>query len=183
MIYTNRTLETIFNEKDNTRKVELSNIYGKEITLETTKDFNPKVFFIKQGFNRLLNIKQDRKNIKVANELTEDIYLILDLQDYKIFNNNSALLQDSSCEKFETVKTFKLQNRACNCNWGIHIIKAPKEEISVLKLVLTSGKENYITIVNGYVRTHLSSDLVDRYFKKAGIKKSLSDFKFDLLIK
>lgn len=183
MIYTNKTLETIYNEIDNSRSIELSNLYGKEITLGTTKVFNPKIFFIKQGFNRLLNITEEYDGIKVSNTLTDDIYLILDLQDYKIFNTNSALLQDGSKKKFKTIETFKLQNRSCTCNWGIHIIKAPKEEISVLKLVLTSGKENYITIVNGYVRTHLSADAVNKYFKKSNINKSIEDFKFDLLIR
>ena len=169
MIYTNKVLEIVNEGKG--RKAELSSLYGKSLGIEL-KNVHPKVFFIGTSFNSSLNIEKQKKTGKTIivqeyeKEKSDDLYLILDLQDYKLFKNDSVLMGVVGAKEFEVIEDYKLSNRSNTCKWDIFILKAPKEKFSILKMHLTSGREEYITICDGFVRCHTSKDSLKRYIQK-----------------
>lgn len=146
MLYTNVVLE--FSKNSKMEKVlELSNTYGFFVSLKTQENMNEQIKFLAPKFHRLITLKEVDGKLNVFNEKDDDIYIILDLYDYKNFKENAAL---SEAEKnhFKILKNFSHHNRNNDCKWNTVILKytGKKEDLSILRYKTTGGKINYIVV-------------------------------------
>lgn len=172
MFYTNRGLEII--EKKKERKLEILDTYGKTLEeIHVDKGVSDKMISIHGKFHNNLSLEFNKNGITLVNKKDEDIYIVLDLLDYKCFQRNSVLLKLKGDNGFESLKYHRTANRCGRCKWGLHILKAPKREFSILKMYTTSGNEKYLTIYKNFVMLHSKGTLLE-YIKHFNI-----DFKLD----
>lgn len=178
MLYTNRGLEIIENEND--RKLELINMYDKKVLIPIDKRVSDKLLMVQGKFHKFLSLEEDNGNLKLVNRKDNDLYLILDLLDYKCFQRNSVLLTLKGDTGFETLRYFRTNNRCNRCTWGLHVLKAPKREFSILKIFTTSGTEKYLTIYKGFIMLH-SLESLNSYIQNNGIDFDIQTSEWELL--
>ena len=82
------------------------------------------------------------------NSKSDNLYLVLDLLDYKIFKTNSKIEVASGLEvTFDKVDQHNLKNRL-KTNWTISILEAIGNGFGVLRLTTTSGRISYLLVNN-----------------------------------
>lgn len=180
MLYTNRSLEII--EENGRRKLEISNLYNREISIPIDKKVSEKLISVQGKLHKYLSLESNGRYLKLTNKNEEDLYIILDLLDYKCFRRNSVLLTLKGDKGFKTLRYYRTVNRCDKCRWGLHILEAPKREFSILKMYGTSGIEKYLTIYRGFIMMHTTESLV-QYIKDYNIKFDLSSAEWELLKK
>lgn len=179
MLYTNRGLEII--EKDNIRNLEILNMYDRNITIPIDEKVSNKLMMIQGKFHKFLSLEEDKNgNLKLVNKKDKNLYIFLDLLDYKCFQRNSVLLKLKDDNGFETLRYFRTNNRCNKCTWGLHILKAPKRDFSILKMFTTAGKEKYLTVYKGFVMLHSIDSLKD-YIEKFNIDFDINKLEWELL--
>ncbi len=172
MLYTNRGLEII--KKGDDRILEILDMYGNRLEeIYIDKKVSNQLISVQGKLHENLSLKVDNNKITLVNEKDDNIYVILDLLDYKCFQRNSVLLKLKGDTGFDTIKYFRTSNRCDRCKWGLHILKAPKREFSILKMYSTSGSEKYLTIYKTFIMLHSKESLL-KYINNYNI-----DFKLD----
>lgn len=179
MLYTNRGLEII--EKDNKRHLEVLNIYDKNITIPIDEKVSDKLIMVQGKFHKFLSLEENEDGtLKLVSRKDGNLYLILDLLDYKCFQRNSVLLKLKGDTGFDTLRYFRTNNRCNKCTWGLHILKAPKREFSILKIFTTSGTEKYLTIYKGFIMLH-SIESLKSYVERFNINFNVDESEWELL--
>lgn len=156
MLFSNLSLEISLNKRGE-RVLELSTLYNNCISLQVDRNLNSKIQFVKNCFHKHLTLKEfaDQK-YRLVNEEDDDIYIILDTLDYKIFNQSSKI--NFISDNFEILRNFHMCNRSHKFYWDLRILKVkdPKKDgISILEYVTTSGEKKYIVIDQGKLK-HLN---------------------------
>lgn len=185
MLYTNVELEIVESSKG--RVVELIDIYGHKLDeIKLDNKISNKLISINDKLHDNLSIHVDENNrINIVNEYNDDIYVILDLLDYKCFRKNSILLKSKDDKKITNeniIRYYRTSDRSGKCKWAIHIFKLPRRDFTVLKMITTSGKERYLVNYNSTVSILSKEELKD-YTYKNNIKYKLneSDDSWELL--
>lgn len=173
MLYTNRSLEIIKDEEGN-RRLEILNMYDKSISIAIDRRISDKLISVEGKFHKFLSLTERKGELMLTNVKDTNLYVILDLLDYKCFQKNSVLLTLKGDTGFETLRYYRTSNRCNRCKWGLHILKAPKRAFSILKIYTTSGKEKYLTIYKKFVMLH-SSESVKNYIKEHNIDFDFND--------
>ena len=147
MLFTNKTLEIVKTKEG--RKLELFNMYRKEITVPVTEGTNEKILFVQDSVtHKYLNFQVTENGLVFENSKSDNLYLVLDLLDYKIFKTNSKIEVASGLEvTFDKVDQHNLKNRL-KTNWTISILEAIGNGFGVLRLTTTSGRISYLLVNN-----------------------------------
>ena len=181
MIYTNRSLEIITNDKG--RKLEITDLYNRPILIDIDRNVSDRLISIEGKFHKFLSLEEEKGKLKLVKRKEGQLYIILDLLDYKCFRKNSLLLKPEGTDDFKVLRYYRTSNRCGMCKWGLHILKAPKnKKFSILKIRATSGKEKYLTIYKGYVKMH-SDKTIEKYLSKNNINFDIKNTKWELLLK
>lgn len=177
MLYTNRSLE-IINDDKGRRRLEILNMYGKSVSILIDNRVSENLISVEGKFHKLLSLSENDKGelmlVSDKNKKDKDLYIVLDLLDYKCFQRNSVLLTLKGDVGFETMRYYRSTNRCNRCKWGLHILKAPKRTFSILRIYTTSGKEKYLTIYKKFVMLH-SEESVKEYIKEHNIDFDFND--------
>lgn len=150
MLFTNKTLEIIKTREG--RKLELFSMYRKEITVPVTKNTNQKILFVQDSVtHKYLNFQVTEDGLIFENAKSDNLYLVLDLLEYKFFKTNSKIEVASGLEViFDKVDEHSLRNRL-KTNWTISILEAIGNGFGALKLTTTSGRVSYLLVNNKQV--------------------------------
>lgn len=179
MLFTNKTLEIVKTKEG--RKLELFNMYRKEISLPVTEGLNEKILFVQDSVtHKYLNLQVTEEGLKFENVKSDKLYLILDLLEYKFFKNNSKIeVAVNSGVEFDKVEIHNLKNRL-RTNWTISILEAIGTGFGALKLTSTSGRISYLLVNNKQVTiTNFKGAL--KFIEENKIKFDLANEKFRLL--
>lgn len=172
MLYTNRGLEII--KEHGERKLEVIDMYGRRIEdIHIDKNVSNELISVQGKFHENLSLREYNGELTLINKKEDDIYIILDLLDYKCFQRNSVLLKLKGDTGFDTIRYYRTSNRCGRCKWGLHILKTPKRDFSILKIYTTSGNEKYLTIYKSFIKLHSKESLL-KYIEEYNI-----DFKLD----
>lgn len=179
MLFTNKTLEIVKTKEG--RKLELFNMYRKEISIPTTEGLNEKILFVQDSVtHKYLNLQVTEEGLKFENVKSDKLYLILDLLEYKFFKNNSKIEVAVNSEvEFDKVEIYNLKNRL-RTNWTISILEAIGTGFGVLKLTSTSGRISYL-LVNNKQATITNFKGALKFIEENKIKFDLVNEKFRLL--
>lgn len=181
MLYTNRSLEMVTDE--NGRKLEITGLYDRPILIDIDKNVSDRLISVEGKFHRFLSLEEENGKLKLVKRKDGQLYIILDLLDYKCFRKNSLLLKPKDTNDFKALRYYRTTNRCGMCKWGLHILKAPKnKDFSILKIRATSGKEKYLTVCKGYVKMH-SDKTIGKYLSKYNINFDLKNTEWELLLK
>ena len=181
MLYTNRSLEIIKTKEG--RKLEVSDLYGRPILIDMDKDVSNELISVEGKFHKYLSLKEEDGKIKLIGKDDEQLYIILDLLDYKCFRNNSLLLKPKGDNSFKTIEYYRTTNRCGKCKWGLHILKAPENKrFSILKIRATSGTVKYLTIHRGFVKL-ISDKSIESYLSRNKINFDIRNTEWELLTK
>lgn len=151
MIYTNRCLDIVM--VDNEKRLETVVLHDRYKTIGVEPNINEKIEYLKPGAHKLLTIKRDPNNkakLSLSQETTNDVFLIIDLYEYKVFRKNAKLyIPEEFKERVEIYRKYTLFNKSKSCYWNSFIIKLntdKSDKLIYLKYIDTAGKIRYITI-------------------------------------
>lgn len=180
MLFTNKTLEIVKTKEG--RKLELFNMYRKEISIPCVEGLHDKILFVQDSVtHKYLNLQVSEEGLKFENSKSDKLYLVLDLLDYKFFKTNSKIEVGASSEvQFDKVEIHNLKNRLQRTHWTISILEAIGTGFGVLKLTSTSGRVSYLIVNNKQVTiTNFKGAL--KFIEENKIKCDLANEKFTLV--
>lgn len=172
MLFSNLSLEISLNKRGE-RVLELCTLYNNCISMQIDRGLNKAITYVGNRFHNKLSLKEFVPGkFRLVNKEDNDIYIILDTLDYKIFNQSAAV--NMITDNFEILRDFHMSSRNTKIKWNIMVLKVKdvnRETPSILEYITTCGDKKYIVIDKGRLH-HLNLFTFKNYYSAEYLKQT-----------